>query len=162
VLLDIKLPGVDGYELARRLYARVGLQPRRLFACAHGAPDYPRSRSPAYELPDPQFIAELRRLNGTPHELLADAELMQLMLPLLRADFRLNETYQHRSLPQLSCPVSAYGGTADEDVSEAALTAWRSATRGAFSHRLFAGDHFFIHSATAPLLRQIEVDLGLA
>lgn len=156
------LGALVGYELARRLYTTVGLQPRRLFASGHNAPGWKDDSKPVHDLPDEEFIAELRRLNGTPRDILADAELMQLALPVLRADFRLNETYQHRSFPLLSCPVSAYGGACDEEVSAAAISAWRSTTKGPFVSRMFEGDHFFIHSVTAQLVRQIELDLTLS
>jgi|SRR5581483_3460586 len=149
-----------GYELARRLYTRVGLQPRRLFVSGYSAPGWKRSSRSVHELPDEEFIEELRRLNGTPRELLEDAELMTLALPLLRADFRLVETYQHRPFPLLSCPVSAYGGTADKEVSADAIPAWRSFTKGPFRSQLFEGDHFFIHSAAPRIARQVELDLA--
>jgi medium-chain acyl-[acyl-carrier-protein] hydrolase len=148
-----------GYELTRRLYTRVGLQPRRLFVSGHNPPGWRSSSRLLYELPDQEFIAELYRLNGTPREILADALLMELALPLLRANFRLDETYHHHPYPLLSCPISAYGGISDEDVSAEAITAWQRTTKGDFTSHMFAGDHFFIHTATLPLVRQIELDL---
>lgn len=148
-----------GYELTRRLYTRVGLQPRRLFVSGHNPPGWKTSSRLLYELPDQEFIAELHRLNGTPREILADAALMELALPLLRANFRLDETYHHHPYPRLSCPVSAYGGISDEDVSAGAVSAWQRLTKGTFSAHMFSGDHFFIHTATASLVRQIELDL---
>lgn len=150
-----------GYEFARRLYTSVGLQPHRLFVSGHSAPGWEDSKL-RHDLPDEEFMAELHRLNGTPRDILADIELMQLALPVLRADFRLNDTYQHRSFPLLGCPVSAYGGVDDEDVSADAISAWRNITKGPFTSRMFEGDHFFIHSATALLVRQIELDLTLS
>lgn len=148
-----------GYELARRLYARAGLQPRKLLVSGHEAPGFRTTAKRVHQLRDTEFIEELRRLNGTPPEILADTGLMELALPLLRADFCLEETYQHRSFPLLSCPVTAYGGTSDPEVSSAALSEWRSITKGAFSSHTFVGDHFFIHSAQPALLRQITLDL---
>jgi medium-chain acyl-[acyl-carrier-protein] hydrolase len=148
-----------GYELARRLYIHVGLQPRRLIVSGNTAPGIKTSSQIVHNLPDKEFIAELARLNGTPGELLGNAELMQLALPLLRADFHLNETYQHRPFPILTCPVSAYGGMSDDDVSADALAAWKHVTRGPFIATMFEGDHFFIHTATTLILQQIESDL---
>jgi len=153
------LGALIGYELARQLYTRAGLQPRRLFVAGHSAPSCKRSSKLVHNLPEEEFIAELRRLNGTPPDILANSELMSLMLPLLRADFCMNETYQHRSSPVLSCPVSAYGAIADTEVSSEDISAWRSITKGPFSSLLFEGDHFFIHAATPLLVRQIELEL---
>jgi surfactin synthase thioesterase subunit len=154
------LGALIGYEFARGLYTRVGLQPRRLFASGHEAPGYERSSTTLHNLPDAELIAELRRLNGTPRELLENAGLMDLALPMLRVDFRLDETYQHRPLPLLSCPISAYGGNSDPEVTADALSAWRNLTTGAATVRMFEGDHFFIHSATPALVQQIELDLA--
>src|SRR6185312_2074582 len=85
------LGALIGYELTRRLYTRVGLQPRRLFVSGHEAPGSMTSSRHVHGLPDEEFIAELHRLNGTPREILSDAQLMQLALPMLRADFQLGE-----------------------------------------------------------------------
>ena len=153
------LGALIGYELTRRLYTRVGLQPRRLIVSGHEAPASMTSSRQMHQLPDEEFTAELHRLNGTPREILSDAHLMQLALPVLRADFRLDETYLHRPYPRLICPISAYGGISDEDVSAESITAWQRTTKGAFTSRMFEGDHFFIHTATAPLVRQIQEDL---
>jgi medium-chain acyl-[acyl-carrier-protein] hydrolase len=153
------LGALIGYELTRRLYTRVGLQPRRLFVSGHEAPGSMASPRHVHELPDEEFIAELHRLNGTPREILSDAQLMQLALPMLRADFQLGETYRYRPYPLLSCPISAYGGLSDQDVSAESITAWQRTTKGAFTSRMFDGDHFFIHTATSSLVRQIELDL---
>ena len=87
---------------------------------------------------------ELRRLNGTPSELLDHAELMELMLPLLRADFAVYETYQYSSEAPLNCPISAFGGLQDNKVSDSDLDAWRVQTSVSFSLRMFPGDHFFL------------------
>lgn len=153
------LGALIGYELTRRLYTRLGLQPRRLIVSAHEAPGWTTVSTRVHEFPDEEFTAELHRLNGTPREILSDPQLMQLALPILRADFRLDETYRHRAYPLLSCPISAYGGISDEDVSVESLTAWQRTTKGAFTSRMFDGDHFFIHTATSSLVQQIELDL---
>jgi hypothetical protein len=65
------------------------------------------------------FADELRRLNGTPPEVLADAELLELVMPILRADFALVETYAYRAEPPLMCPITALGGTSDPPLTRA-------------------------------------------
>jgi medium-chain acyl-[acyl-carrier-protein] hydrolase len=147
------------YELARRLLILCNKQPVRLFASGRRAPDFPDTRKPAHNLPDEEFIAELRRLNGTPAEVLADPELLGIMLPMLRADFELTETFTHEPGPTLTCPVSAYGGLSDFDVGQKAIEAWRGVSSGPFTLRMFQGGHFFIHSVAPLLTRLIELDL---
>ena len=78
-------------------------------------------------------MAELRRLNGTPREVLEHEELMEIMLPVLRADFALYETYVYSPEPPLNCPISAFGGLQDRKVSHSDLEAWRDQTSASFS-----------------------------
>jgi len=94
---------------------------------------------------------ELRRLNGTPSELLDHEELMGIMLPLLRADFAVYETYVYSTEPPLNCPISAFGGLRDHRVNDSDLEAWRAQTNVSFSLQMFPGDHFFLRQ---PLLLQ--------
>ena len=129
----------------------MAVHPVRLFVSAGRAPQIPHRAPPIHTLPDEEFLAELRRLNGTPRELLDHEELMEVMLPILRADFALYETYLYSTEPPLNCPISAFGGLQDGRVSASDLEAWRSQTSASFSLRMFPGDHFFLKE---PLLLQ--------
>ncbi|MEM7481854.1 MAG: thioesterase domain-containing protein [Acidobacteriota bacterium] len=134
------------FELARWL-RREGLPaPRHLFMSAHRAPHQPLREPPIYALPDAEFRNRLRRLNGTPEAVLQHPELMELLEPLLRADFAVNERYECRSEPPLDIPLTAYGGVEDPDVEAADLKAWGQHTTGPFQTRLFPGDHFFLQT----------------
>jgi medium-chain acyl-[acyl-carrier-protein] hydrolase len=147
------------FELARLLRRHHGLQPVRLIASGHPAPHVPDREPPIHALPEPEFVAKLRALGGTPEEVLANAELRALILPILRADFSACETYTYEPEAPLDCPISAYGGLEDREVPSEELSAWRSQTSGLFTSRLFPGNHFFIHSAQPLLLRSIARDL---
>lgn len=117
-------------------------------------------RPPVHALPEPAFLDELRRLNGTPQEVLENEELMQIMSPLLRADFAVSETYTYTSEPPLGCAISVFGGLQDEETSQAELKAWREQTSAAFSLSLFPGDHFFLRTAQPLLLRVLTQELN--
>lgn len=145
-----------GFELARWLRRHGGPQPRILFVSGRRAPQLPDTLPHTYDLPDADFIADLRRLNGTPTEVLEHPEMMALLLPLLRADFELIQTYSYTPEPPLSCPIAAFGGVEDEEGSGPFLEAWREQTTGGFSLQLFPGDHFFLHTARAPLLEALS------
>ena len=145
------LGALIAFELAREIRRQHGLHPVRLFASAGRAPQIPHRAPPIHTLPDNEFLAELRRLNGTPRELLDHEELMEVMLPILRADFSLYETYLYSTEPPLNCPISAFGGLQDCRVSASDLEAWRSQTSASFSLRMFPGGHFFLKE---PLLLQ--------
>jgi len=143
------LGALVSFELARRVRKQYGMDPVRLFVSAGRAPQIPHRGPAIHTLPEEQFVAELRRLNGTPRELLSHVELMEIMLPLLRADFALYETYVYSSEAPLNCPISAFGGLLDHSVNDSDLEAWRAQTSMFFSLRMFPGDHFFLNQ---PLL----------
>lgn len=147
------------FELARHLRREHELRPRQLLVSGRRAPHAPNPNPHTYNLPEPEFIRTLRELNGTPKEVTEHPELMELMLPLLRADFALSETYTYRPSEPLACPVSVYGGMQDEDVTREQLEAWREVTTGAFSLRFFPGDHFFLTSAEPLLLSAVAREL---
>jgi 4'-phosphopantetheinyl transferase len=112
-----------------------------------------------HTLPDAEFRDELRRLKGTPAAVLNDDELMELLLPTLRADFALCETYAFAPAPPLTCPISALGGLADDTVSRQDLDAWREQGTGPFRLRMLPGDHFFLQTAQPLLLRALAQEL---
>ena len=150
---------VIAYELACYL-RHAGLpQPSHLFVSGRRAPHLPQRHSPMHHLGDEPFIAKLRALNGTPEEVFLHPELLAYVLPTLRADFAICETYAYRSEPQLECPISAFGGATDTEVSIDDLTAWGTHTNGAFRVELFPGDHFFLNTQRPRLLAALTTDL---
>jgi medium-chain acyl-[acyl-carrier-protein] hydrolase len=150
-----------GYELARRLQEEGQAGPSHLFVSGSRAPQSADAHDITYDLPDPEFVEELRRLKGTPAEVLDNAELLQLMLPLLRADFAAIQTYRYREGPPLGCPLTAVGGVDDGDVRREHLAPWRELTTGEFSLHMLPGYHFFLHTARDMLLEIISRRLTL-
>jgi len=151
--------GLVSFELTRLLRQEYGLNPVHLFISGRGAPQISNSGPPVHALPEPDFLVELRRLKGTPEAVLENAELMRLLLPILRADFAVTETYAYTPEPPLECPITVLGGLQDREVSRDRLEAWREETTGAFSLRMLPGDHFFLHSAQPLLLQVLAQDL---
>jgi medium-chain acyl-[acyl-carrier-protein] hydrolase len=149
-----------GFEVARNLTRRYGLFPKALFVSGRPAPQLARTRPPTYNLPEPEFLAEIRRMNGTPREVTESEELMSVLIPLLRADFEAIQTYQYRSTARLPCPIMAFGGLDDKDVPREALEAWRPNTVANFKLELLPGDHFFLHSQREALLRLLGDELA--
>lgn len=148
------------YELTHRLERDGRSLPARLLLSGRRAPQVPDDEPPIYDLPDDEFKAELRKLNGTPEAVLEHPELMELLLPVLRADFTLCETYEYEPRAPLPVPISAYGGLSDHKVEREALEAWSERTRGGFKLRMFEGDHFFLHGpARGDLIRAVVQDL---
>ena len=153
------LGALVGFELARQLRRQSGIQPVRLFVSADRAPQIPSRYGPIHALPEADFLVELGRLNGIPEKVLEDAELMQIMLPIIRADVAVYETYAYASEPPLDCPISGFGGLQDQRVSRADLEAWREQTSAFFSLRMFPGDHFYLNTAQSPLLQLLSQEL---
>lgn len=148
------------FELARAM-RRLGLPaPVCLFVSAHAAPDVPLRREDAHTLPTPQFVEYVRSLGGTPPEILANEELLELMLPLLRSDFELLETYVPPTGPPLECPIRVFGGDRDPSVTREDLEAWRGHSERFLGVRILPGGHFYLQEQRAPLLRWIAEDLA--
>ena len=120
------------------------------------APQFNEEELPSHDLPEREFIERLRELNGTPQEVLDHPELMQLMIPLLRADFSVCETYRHEVEPPFDCPLTVFGGVGDVEIPRERLEPWREHTTSSFSLHMFPGDHFFIHSAQDEIIRVLS------
>jgi medium-chain acyl-[acyl-carrier-protein] hydrolase len=151
-LFGHSLGAVIAYEVAQRLRAKE-VQPQRLIVSAHRAPQIPLPHEPTWDLPDADFKRRLEELNGTPKRVLQHEELLRLVLPCIRADFQLDETYTHRTdYEPLDCPITVFGGAKDAETPESHLQAWREVTRSACEVRMIDGDHFFINTHTAVLI----------
>ena len=148
------------FEVARTLRNFPDLSPTHLFVSGCRGPSVPEWDRPMHLLPDNALIQELRRLGGTPEGILANEELMQVMLPTIRADLELSETYRYEQQESLQCPITVLGGLQDRQVRNSDLPAWHIETRGSFDLRMFPGDHYFLRSCRVPVLRFIAGQLG--
>lgn len=155
------LGGTVAFELARRLHKNGIPQPHALFISACAAPQVSRIHPPIHTLPDDEFLNSLRELNGIPNEISQNAELLDILLPVLRADFELIETYQHVPGKPLECPVFAFGGHDDPRVSREQLEGWAMRTSAKFESKYFAGDHFFINTARNTIVGEIALFAAL-
>jgi medium-chain acyl-[acyl-carrier-protein] hydrolase len=144
-----------GFELARKLRGKYGLCPDHFFASAFPAPDIKKPKEIVHLLPDPEFIKRLASLNGTPPAVLENKELMDIILPALRADFAVSETYEYVHQPPLECDIAVFGGLEDREITRAELEAWSRQTTERFSLTMFQGDHFFLHTVQFDLLTAI-------
>lgn len=148
------------FELVRELRRRGSKEPVLLFVSACRALQDPVDGEPISYLPDAEFIKEIRRLyDGIPDEVLAAPEFLAIVLPALRADMRILESYRYTEEPPLDCPISCFGGSQDSHVVPQSLGTWREQTRNTFSLRLFRGGHFFIDNDRSTVLQAIAEDL---
>jgi medium-chain acyl-[acyl-carrier-protein] hydrolase len=150
------------FEVARALRREGAPAPSRLFASGCRAPAIHAVDDPIHVRPDAEFIDRIRRYQGTPAEVLNNVELMELVLPALRADFAVFETYRRSPEPPLDVPISALGGLDDDRATRDELEGWRGETTADFALRMFPGHHFFIHAARTALLGAVLTDLARA
>lgn len=163
VLFGHSMGAILCFELARLLRRRYGVGPIHLFVSARRAPQLADPQPPLHRLPDARFIAEIdRRYNGLPREVMANTELMELLLPMLRADVQMIETYAYEPGLPLDCPITAFGGVEDSGLRIEDLEGWRAHTNSHFETKLFPGDHFFVQSAPKEILGTISRSLNLA
>lgn len=151
-----------GYEWAVHLAQAKLPQPVCLFLSGREAAHLPLPHEPLHGLSDEAFVAELGRRYGQPSgNLLADAELREIFLPILRSDMKLVESYQHQPNTVLDCPIMAFAGVSDSTVSEAGVDAWGKLTTGKFTAQRFPGDHFYPgDDSLRPLLQVISQQLS--
>ena len=145
VLVGHSLGAWIAFELARELRCRNCLCPELLVVAAARPPHTDLPPSPLHLLPDALFLAALeQRYDGIPSAILDNAELLRLLLPILRADIEMVETYRHRAEPPLDIDILVLGGIEAPAISVAQLSEWRQHTTKTCSIRQFPGRHFFL------------------
>jgi medium-chain acyl-[acyl-carrier-protein] hydrolase len=148
------------FELARELSRRGRPGPARLFASGANAPHVPSDEEPLHQLPDAELVrAVSERYEGIPRQVLEHRELLELVLPALRADLTAIETYEFRDGARLQCAISAFAGEGDRHVTPAKLAPWQDVTDGPFASALFAGDHFYLNDQRAELINVVLPEL---
>jgi medium-chain acyl-[acyl-carrier-protein] hydrolase len=157
--LGHSIGGLLAFEVARRLVRSGEPGPCVLFASGSASPDVKDPDPPISGLPDDRFIDELRRLNGTPDVVLRDPELMELLLPTVRADFEMYESYRFADGRPIAAPIVVFGGIQDVRTPAADLDRWSAHTTGRFARHMFPGDHFFIQTSQAEVVQAVEREL---
>jgi surfactin synthase thioesterase subunit len=140
------------FELTRELRRLRAPSPLALAVSAHRAPHLESRHPMLHLLPEPMFVREIDALEGTPSAVLQNPELRALLVPTLRADFAVCETYIHDVEAPLECPLMAIGGQGDPLVTSDELDAWRRHTRGQFTRQRLPGGHLFLHPERSTLM----------
>ena len=160
-LFGHSMGGLISFELARELRRAHQLEPVHLFVSGSCAPQLRAATiTPIYHLSEPEFVAELRRYGGTPETVFQNKELMELFLPLLRADMTLNDTYRYSPQPRFRCAINAFGGQRDCQTSEYQISGWEQQTNSNFKLKMYPGNHFFLNEEHPSMLKIIADELA--
>lgn len=143
------------YELCYRLMSRRLPLPGCFIASGSRAPHLPKEKPDLYDLPEKEFIQKLRNMNGTPKELLENKLLMELVIPLLRADFKISDTYLAKKA-RMPFPILVFSGEDDRDIAPYQLESWNDLTTQCCELATFPGDHFFIDQCREQVLTKIS------
>jgi surfactin synthase thioesterase subunit len=154
------LGGLVAFELARHCRHQRLPMPEHLFVSASNAPQCRPTGRHLHELDDARLIAALKDYNGTPPAALEDRELMDLLLPSIRADFALADDYHYRPGPPLDIPISVLAGKRDKHVVSERLCRWQEETTEACNLHWFEGDHFFIHANQREVLDCVQAEIA--
>lgn len=151
---------IISFELARTLQRHLPLfSPVHLYISGYPEPQQLHPELPVYDLPLPLFLAKLRRLQGTPEEILQNEELLQLLLPALRADFEIVETYQYTPGLPLPCPITVFCGRQDSEAPPSSVSGWEKQTNRLCRFHFFQGGHFFLHHEQKNVLDALTREL---
>ena len=147
------------FEFARALRRKRISQPKHLIVAGTRAPQIFREKQPIHDLPDVEFIKELKKYNGIPSPILYDKEFISTFLPIIRSDFCISETYEYMNEQSLNCPITALGGLIDNTFNKENLLKWKEQTIGSFKYYFLSGDHFFIKFSYKEVIKIINQTL---
>lgn len=135
---------LSAFELCRQLRRMDAPPPVHLFVAGRRAPQIPMDQTRLRGLSVPELADVLRRLGGTPEQVLSDPGLLRMLHPLLIADFAVNETYHYVHEPPLDCPITVFAADEDPRAGLDQAAAWEHQTTGAFTWHTLRGGHFAV------------------
>jgi amino acid adenylation domain-containing protein len=144
------------YEVTRGLEEKGSPLPVRLLVSAHKVPHDALEEEPMYNLPDQELVQKIIDLGLVPAEVLENKELIDFILPPLKADFEVSETYKYTERNPLPVAITAMGGEGDTLLSPEDLDAWKEYSSLSFQSFLYKGDHFYTETLQKEVLKDIS------
>ncbi|HET7866659.1 MAG TPA: thioesterase domain-containing protein [Burkholderiaceae bacterium] len=148
------LGAIVAFDLALRLQDRPGWQPQDVVVSGRQPPHVLKGGE-FHKLPDETLLEQIRRMNGTPEAILADPEMRSMMLPILRSDYRVTETYLVPPGGRLRCPLTICASSDDVGAPVPQMARWAELTDVPHQVWHFQGDHFYLKSQVALLLERL-------
>ena len=140
------LGALIAFEFTRLMEQPHRQPPANLLVSGKRAPHLPIAAEGIHALPDDEFVARVMEYEVTSSEIAENPELLELLLPRLRADFAMSECYEFKAGSQITTDIGCFGGEGDPETTAPRLEEWSRQTSTDFSIRRFPGDHFFIFS----------------
>lgn len=159
ILFGHSMGATLSFEVALRM-EQAGNAPAQLFVSGRRAPSRTRDEQRVHLLDDNGLIAEIRALSGTDSQALGDEELLRLVLPAIRSDYKAVETYAYRPGTRLACPITALVGDNDPKVTIDEAQAWQEHTNATFALRVFDGGHFYLSHHQQPIVDEVRAALN--
>lgn len=147
VLFGHSMGGIIGFEVAWHLQQRFGLEPRMLLVSGCTAAHLLHYSRRIYDLPEGELIKEIKAFGGTHLDVLENSEIMRILLPVLRADLELIQTYSYRPGTLINSRIHAFVGSEDFGDPENNVKPWADLTTGRFDISVLPGGHFFPFTA---------------
>lgn len=152
------LGALIAYETALTLMKKNSAQVLHFFASASTAPNTHHVASPIHHLPSKQFLEQIQQRSYFRTKP-TTSTVCKILLPGLRADFKLYETYSRKEATSLSCPITVMSGQEDDFIRHEQTLEWKGLTQGKFHTALFPGDHLYLHAAMPAIVKQIEENI---
>lgn len=147
------------FELCHKIIENNGKIPKHIFFSGYKAPHCQRKKRILHKLPDAEFMNEVIKLGGTPIEVIENKELYNLVIPILRSDFKMLETYKYIERNKaIECDITILNGREDKLTSDE-LNEWKRHSSKNTNIITFEGDHFFINKNVNKIINLIETTL---
>jgi pyochelin biosynthetic protein PchC len=160
VLFGHSMGAAIAYEVAARL-ERTGLVPKAVVVSGQPAP-HRRKPKELHRASDEDLLADIDRIGAAGSGVLRqDPELRDLLLPMIRADYQIIETYDSPDGSRLRAPIVVFRGDTDEDVNAADAEAWADRTLRYQGERVFPGGHFYLQEQRAAVVDALAETIAL-
>ena len=146
-MFGYSLGSLLAFEVCRELRRQNMKTPLHLFIAALSAPQLPPPHPPISSLQDQEFVQKVEYYYQPQGEAWNNLELRNLLLPVLKDDIALYESYVYREEPPLMCPIDVFAGDRDRATPVESTQYWSHQTSNRMEHHVFDGGHFFIDNA---------------
>jgi surfactin synthase thioesterase subunit len=153
------------YETYFALKAKGAPEPEHIFFSGRKAPQDESEKSEYYKLPEAEFLNVVFRYGGNTREIMQNRELLDLFVPILRADFKIAEIYEYQDHgSKIQCECTVVNGRSDRSISKPDVVMWSELIEGYCQYRWISGEHFFLSEnaeATAKLINEVLAYAGV-